>query len=108
SSESLDRWVCGGVRRQSCSMSSSRIGCPRGRGSYRPERTGKARRRGEAGSVAAVVVETLAARLDLGFGVDAADPGCALDGLAGLEVLVDLEEVLDLQAVELGDVTDVA
>ena len=31
----------------------------------------------------------------------------ALDGLAGLEVLVDLEEVLDLQAVELRDVLDV-
>src|SRR5947199_8509734 len=37
-----------------------------------------------------------------------ADPARALDALAGLEILVHLEEVLDLQPVELGHVVDVA
>src|ERR1700727_231387 len=47
-------------------------------------------------------------RLDLGLGGGPVGPGGACDRLAGLEVLVDLEEVLDLQLVELGDVVDVA
>src|SRR5689334_19218701 len=62
---------------------------------------------GTRGSVAALVLEALVGPLDLGLGVDTADPVGALDGLAGLQVLVDLEEVLDLQAVELRDVVDV-
>ena len=44
---------------------------------------------------------------DLLLGLLAAHPVGALNRLAGLEVLVDLEEVLDLQAVELRDVLDV-
>src|SRR5262245_5164139 len=36
------------------------------------------------------------------------DPGRPLDGLAGFEVLVDLEEVLDLESIELGQMVDVA
>ncbi|MPN07007.1 hypothetical protein SDC9_154266 [bioreactor metagenome] len=44
---------------------------------------------------------------DLGLGVVAGRPGGALDRLAGLEVLVDGEEVLDLQQLELGDVLEV-
>src|SRR4051794_3715763 len=58
-------------------------------------------------SVVALLGEPLARRLDLGLGLVATDPVGALDRLAGLQVLVDLEEVLDLQAVELGDVVDV-
>jgi len=45
--------------------------------------------------------------LDLGLGLGAADPRSALDTRPGLEILVHLEEVLDLQLVELGDVPDV-
>jgi hypothetical protein len=45
---------------------------------------------------------------DLRLGAGPALPGGALDRLARLEVLVDLEEVLDLQAVELRHVVDVA
>ena len=40
-------------------------------------------------------------RLDLGLGLRTARPGGALDALARFELLVDLEEVLDLEAVEL-------
>src|SRR6476661_322029 len=47
-------------------------------------------------------------RPDLPLGVGPADPRGALDALAGLQRLVDLEEVLDLHAVELGKVVDVA
>src|SRR4051794_14355290 len=47
-------------------------------------------------------------RPDLPLGVGAADPRGALHALAGLQRLVDLEEVLDLHAVELGQVVDVA
>ena len=50
----------------------------------------------------------LPGREDLGLGLGPADPGRALDRLAGLEVLVDLEEVLDLQPVVLRHVVDVA
>src|SRR5690625_7468290 len=41
---------------------------------------------------------------DLRLGIAAALPVGALDALAGFQILVDLEEVLDLQAVELRDV----
>src|SRR5581483_5219202 len=44
---------------------------------------------------------------DLGFRGLAVGPGLRLDRLAGLQVLVHLEEVLDLQPVELGHVVDV-
>jgi hypothetical protein len=54
------------------------------------------------------VLEPLVGAHDLGLGLGAADPGGALHGLAGLELLVDLEEMLDLQAVVLGEVMDVA
>jgi len=46
----------------------------------------------------------LAGCFDLGFGCLAPHPGGALDRLARLEVLVHLEEVLDLEPVELGEV----
>src|SRR4051794_4528279 len=46
------------------------------------------------------VLVTLAGRDDLVLRLDASDPGRALDALARLEVFVDLEKVLDLQAVE--------
>src|SRR5690606_26937924 len=62
------------------------------------------------GSVLVVVAGVLGAldrAGDLGLGVGAAHPVGTLDRLAGLEVLVDLEEVLDLQAVEVRDVVDV-
>src|SRR5579862_8257939 len=49
----------------------------------------------------------LAGELDLGLGGRAVRPAGALDRLARLQVLVDLEEVLDLQSVELGNVVDV-
>jgi hypothetical protein len=47
-------------------------------------------------------------RLDLGLRLGAAHPLGTLDGLARLQVLVDLEEVLDLQPVELRHVAHVA
>src|ERR1700750_2054235 len=47
-----------------------------------------------------------AAVLDLGQGCLAAYPLGCLHHLAGLQRLVDLEEVLDLQPVELGDILD--
>src|SRR5256885_1128790 len=46
-------------------------------------------------------------RLDLRLGVRAPHPARALDALPRLQILVDLEEVLDLQAVELADMVDV-
>src|SRR5580693_6780406 len=56
--------------------------------------------KGGHGSVVAeqprVVLESLHRRLDLALGLDPPHPGRALDALARLEVLVDLEEVLDL------------
>ena len=51
--------------------------------------------------------EPLARDLDLFLGVHSTDPGRAFDGLAGLQVLVDLEEVLDFQPVELREVIDI-
>jgi hypothetical protein len=39
--------------------------------------------------------------MDLGLSLDSAWPCSALDTLAGLKVLVDLEKMLDLQPVEL-------
>jgi hypothetical protein len=57
--------------------------------------------------VVARVDRALAGALDLGLRLGAAGPVRALDGLAGLQVLVDLEEVLDLQAVEVRHVVDV-
>src|SRR5262249_17085687 len=45
--------------------------------------------------------------LDLHFGVGTAGPARALDRLTGFQGLVDLEAVLDLQAVELRNVVDV-
>src|SRR5690606_26883595 len=68
-----------------------------------------ARRTTKGGSsVAALLLEALVGPLDLGLGVRAAHPVGPLDRLARLQVLVDLEEVLDLQAVELRHVVDVA
>src|SRR5690606_17775786 len=57
--------------------------------------------------VVAGVLGALEGAADLLLRLLPAHPVRALDGLAGLEVLVDLEEVLDLQAVELADVLDV-
>src|SRR5699024_11000635 len=65
---------------------------------------------GPAGSLLGELVGVLGAdgslvgAADLRLRVAAALPVRSLDALAGLEILVDLEEVLDLQAVELGDV----
>jgi tetratricopeptide (TPR) repeat protein len=56
---------------------------------------------------ALVLDEALAGALHLRLGAGAVRPVRALDGLARLQVLVDLEEVLDLQPVEFGDVVDV-
>ncbi len=50
---------------------------------------------------------TVAGQGDLGLGLFAAGPGGAFDALAGLELLVDLEEMLDLGQVELGQVVDI-
>ena len=47
------------------------------------------------------VDRALAGRLDLRLRGRLVDPVGALDGLAGLQILVDLEEVLDLQLLEL-------
>ena len=55
----------------------------------------------------ALVLGALDRGEDLRLGLVAADPVGALDRLARLEVLVGLEEVLDLQAVELRHVGDV-
>src|SRR5690606_27173588 len=55
----------------------------------------------------ALLLVALVGALDLLLRVDAAGPGGALHALARLQVLVDLEEVLDLQPVELGQVVDV-
>src|SRR5665647_3444078 len=49
----------------------------------------------------------LAGPHDLRLGLGATHPVSALDGLPGLEILVDLEEVLDLEPVELAHVVDV-
>lgn len=51
--------------------------------------------------------EPLARGLHLGLGRRPVGPLDAFHRLAGLQVLVDLEEVLDLQALEFGDVVDV-
>src|SRR5665648_417355 len=53
------------------------------------------------------VDRALAGRLDLRLRGGLVDPVGALDGLAGLQILVDLEEVLDLEPVELRHVVDV-
>ena len=54
------------------------------------------------GSVPALVLlEALVRATNLGLRLFAADPVRALDALAGLKILVDLKEMLDLQAVEL-------
>ena len=56
------------------------------------------------GSVLAfVLLEALVGAANLGFSLFTADPVRPLDTLAGLEILVDLKEVLDFQAVELRD-----
>ena len=55
-------------------------------------------------SVVGIVLGPLPGGLDLALGVGPADPGGALHALPGLERLVDLEEVLDLRPVELGQV----
>jgi tetratricopeptide (TPR) repeat protein len=60
------------------------------------------------GALPALVLHVALARaLDLGLRRRPAGPVRALDRLTGLEVLVDLEEMLDLQPVKLGDVVDV-
>ena len=60
------------------------------------------------GALQALVIHVALARaLNLGLGGRAAGPLRALDRLAGLQVLVDLKEVLDLQPVKLGHVVDV-
>jgi hypothetical protein len=60
------------------------------------------------GALQALVLHVALARaLHLGLGSHAAGPVRALDRLAGLQVLVDLKEVLDLQPVKLGHVVDV-
>src|SRR5258708_10728312 len=56
----------------------------------------------------ACAASTLPARLDLVIGGRLVYPSSRLDFLAGLQCLVNLEEVVDLQAVELGNVADVA
>ena len=53
------------------------------------------------------MVSPSASRLDLGLCGFPPCPGRALDGLAWLEVLVDLEEVLDLEPVELRKVAEI-
>jgi D-alanyl-D-alanine carboxypeptidase/D-alanyl-D-alanine-endopeptidase (penicillin-binding protein 4) len=55
-----------------------------------------------------MIGKTLAAADDLSLGLVATDPGRTLNGLAGLEVLVRLEEVLNLEPLELRHVKDVA
>ena len=45
--------------------------------------------------------------LDLQFGRLASGPGGSFDRLAGLEVLVDLEEVLDLEPVEFREMAQI-
>src|SRR5262249_44387645 len=50
----------------------------------------------------------LPGQVDLGLRLLAPHPRRAVDALTGLELLVDLEEVLDLGEVELGQVVDVA
>jgi tetratricopeptide (TPR) repeat protein len=60
------------------------------------------------GGLQALVLHVALARaLNLGLGGRAAGPVRALNRLAGLQVLVDLKEVLDLQPVKLGHVIDV-
>src|SRR5258708_31542049 len=56
----------------------------------------------------ACAASTLPARLDLVIGGRLVYPSSRLDFLAGLQCLVNLEEVVDLQAVELGNLPDVA
>ena len=56
--------------------------------------------------LALVLLQALVGAANFGLGLFAAHPVGALDALAGLEVLVDLEEVLDFQAVELRHVVD--
>ena len=46
--------------------------------------------------------------MDLGLGLVSAGPRGALDALAGLQILVDLKEVLDLQTIELRHMVDIA
>src|SRR4051794_6045917 len=57
--------------------------------------------------VAGRVEEALPGQLDLCLGLLPAGPVRAFDALAGLECLVDLEEVLDLELVELGQMANV-
>ena len=87
-----------------------RSGNPGGSGRLVGRPAGRFRRRHRLGflSLPLVVLEALVGLLDLRLGGRAADPGRALDRLPGFEVFVDLEEVLDFQPVELGDVMDVA
>ncbi|SIN25220.1 type VII secretion integral membrane protein EccD [Micromonospora cremea] len=85
--------------------------CTTGPGGCSVERpTGPARQRSSVGGFAARlgVARPLVGGVDLGLGLGTADPGRALHRLAGLQVLVHLEEVLDLQPVELAQVVDVA
>ena len=76
--------------------------CDRGRADASPRGPSQ-----EVSSVLALVLlQALVGAANLGLGLFAAHPVGALDALAGLEVLVDLEEVLDFQAVELRHVVD--
>jgi tetratricopeptide (TPR) repeat protein len=60
------------------------------------------------GALQALVLHVALARaLNLGLGGRPVGPVRALDGFAGLQVLVDLKEVLDLQPVKLGDIVNV-
>ena len=52
--------------------------------------------------------EPLPGLVDLLLGLRSANPRGTFDALARLEVLVDLEEVLDLQAIEFRDMVDIA
>src|SRR6476619_2069204 len=63
---------------------------------------------GAAGRSVPLALRALEALLDLLLGLDDPGPGGAFDRLAGLQVLVDGEEVLDLQQQVLADVPDVA
>src|SRR5687767_8825918 len=58
--------------------------------------------------VAGDLLEALPGGDDLALGLVPPHPGGALDGLSGLQVLVDGEEVLDLEPLELREVVDVA
>src|SRR4029079_12215294 len=99
--------TCGGAPRgsaTSCGAGRTRTGPPSPRCSAGSPRTS---RRSWASRplvllvlLALRILRALPRRPDLPLGVGAADPGSALHALARLERLVDLEEVLDLHAVE--------